>query len=315
MTNRPLIILLGNDYDETDHAVLFPEVRRRGADIERVHPDELVTELTEDGARFFFKGEEISPDLVVGWVYEDILYRGMYQLEAFERMGVPVLNTARTLFCGQNKYLNSVMLHAAGVPHLRVLSGRDGETLLTWARSQSFPLVLKPIVGFGGNGLQKIESMEQLAKVAPSLAPDEHYYIVPFVDNPGRDIRVYCLNYEPVYAHYRYAPEGQWITNFSAGGSMAPCNLTPELMEIAARASRSVGARMSGVDVVEDQATGTLRIFEVNTCPSNEPPVLPDFAQFLVEAATDYTRTLDSWKPEHVLYEPKPTDKLFHDYA
>ncbi|MEU6073266.1 hypothetical protein [Micromonospora sp. NPDC047074] len=312
---RPLIVLLGNDYDETDHAVLFPEVRRRGADIVRVHPDELVTELTATGARFHFEGEEIAPDLVVGWVYEDILYRGMYQLEAFERMGVPVLNTARTLFCGQNKYLNSVMLHAAGVPHMPVLSGRDAKSLGRWAQTQTYPLVLKPVVGFGGNGLRKIESMAELSEIVDTLPPDEHYYLVPFVDNPGRDIRVYCLNYEPVYAHYRYAPEGHWITNFSAGGSMAPCDLTPDLIDIAASASRAVGARMSGVDVVEDQRTGTLRIFEVNTCPSNEPPVLPDFAQFLVEAATDFDRTLASWKPEHVLYEPKPTDKLFHDYA
>lgn len=310
MTDKPLILVLGNEYDQPDHNHLFPEVRRLGAEIIRVHPDELTTLFTRAGTRFFVHGKPVRPDLVLGWVYEDILLRGMNQLEAFERAGVPVVNTARTLFCGQNKYLNSAMLHAAGVNHLPVLSGRDSDALERWAEEQGYPLVLKPIVGFGGHGVQRLANRGELIAYAKKLQDsDEHYYVQPFVPNPGRDIRVMCVNYQAVVAMYRYAKEGAWITNTVAGGEPRPAPLVPAVAAIAEDASRAVGALVSGVDVVEDIATGELRIFEVNTCPSSEPgfsimnqePVaLYELASFLVAASRNLQEALRSWRAQRV---------------
>ncbi|WP_437282967.1 ATP-grasp domain-containing protein [Sorangium sp. So ce375] len=316
MNDRPLILILGNEYDQQDHNHLFPEVRRLGAEIIRVHPDELTTMFIPAGTRFFVHGRPIRPDLVLGWVYEDILLRGMSQLESLARAGVPVINSARTLFCGQNKYLNSAMLHAAGVNHLPVLSGRDGDALERWAEEQGYPLVLKPIVGFGGHGVQRIESRDDLiAHVRRIQGSAEHYYVQPFVRNPGRDIRVLCVNYQAVVAIYRYAREGGWITNTVAGGRPRPAPLVPAVAKIAEDASRAVGALVSGVDVVEDLATGELRIFEVNTCPSSEPnfslmnrrPVaLYELASFLVAASRDFQGALRSWRAQRFITPDRP---------
>lgn len=312
--DTPLILLLGNDYDQPDHDILFPEINRLGAEIVRVHPDDLVTRFDHAGTRFYVRGKQILPNLVIGWVYEDILLRGMAQLEAFERAGVPVINTARTLFCGQNKYLNSSMLHAAGVEHLPVVSGRDKGALLRWADEHGYPLVFKPIVGFGGHGLQKFTDQSELAEFAENLSDtDEHYYLQPFVRNPARDIRVLCVNYQAVLAIHRYAADGQWVTNTIAGGTPRPAQLTPEVIKIAEAASRAGGALISGVDVVEDIETSQLRVFEVNTCPSSEPnfsimgrkPVaLYELASFLVAASRDLDAALATWRPEHVVLNP-----------
>jgi RimK family alpha-L-glutamate ligase len=314
MSETPLILLLGNDYDQPDHDILFPEVRRLGAEIIRVHPDNLVTQFDSAGTQFLVGGRPIFPDLVLGWVYEDILLRGMSQLEAFERAGVPVINTAHTLFCGQNKYLNSAMLHGAGVGHLPVISGRDEDALVRWADEHGYPLVLKPIVGFGGHGLQRFTDQSGMVGFIRSMrSADEHYYVQPFVPNTGRDIRVLCVNYQAVLAIHRYASQGQWITNTIAGGTPRPAQLTPEVIKIAEAASRAVGALVSGVDVVEDTSTGELRIFEVNTCPSSEPnfsimgrePVtLYELAAFLVAASHDLDNALVTWRPKQVVLDP-----------
>ncbi|GAA4601500.1 [lysine-biosynthesis-protein LysW]--L-2-aminoadipate ligase/ribosomal protein S6--L-glutamate ligase [Actinoplanes octamycinicus] len=308
-SQRPLVVILGNEYDAADHAILFPRVRQLGVEIIRIHPDDLVTRFDRRKTGFWHHGREIHPRLVIGWVYEDILYRGMQQLEAFERAGVPVLNTARTLFCGQNKYLNTAMLHAAGVPHLPVISGRDDAGLEPWLEQHGYPLVCKPIGGFGGNGLRKISTRAELAAALDEIrASDEDYYLQPFVENPGRDIRVLCVNYEPVVALYRYAATGNWITNTIAGGTPQPMEtMSGDLRDIARRASMAVNARISGVDVTEDLRTGSLRIFETNTCPSSEPnftlmnrpPVaLHALAEYIAAIALHGPSRIDAWRPE-----------------
>jgi [lysine-biosynthesis-protein LysW]--L-2-aminoadipate ligase/ribosomal protein S6--L-glutamate ligase len=304
----PLVVVLGNEYDAADHAILFPRVRQLGVDIIRVHPNELVTRFDTKDVTFWYRGDEIKPQLVIGWVYEDILHRGMQQLEAFERAGVPVINNARTLFCGQNKYLNTAMLHAAGVPHLPVVSGRDRASLGSWLDEHPFPLVSKPLGGFGGNGIRKITSQLELEEMLRDVDESgDDYYLQPYVENPGRDIRVLCVNFEPIVAVYRYAAKGAWITNTIAGGTPAPMDgMTDDLRDIARRASEAIGARISGVDVTEDLRTGTLRIFETNTCPSSEPnfslmdrpPVaLYALADYVAAVARTGPAVIDSWRP------------------
>lgn len=306
---KKLIVFLGNDYDQRDHEDLFPAIEELGVNVLRIHPYEITTCFSSDGVRFLFNGEELSPDLVVGWVYEDLLIPGMYLLEAFENVGVPVINNARTLFMAQNKYLLSSMLHKAKVNHLPVISGRDKHTLLNKQIKISYPVVYKPIVGFGGNDVKRFHCENELKDFFEQTNPKE-YYLQPFVKNPGRDIRVLCINYHAVVAINRYAPEGGWITNTVAGGRPELAQLNNELIKIAEDASRACNTLISGVDVIEDISSGGYKILEVNSCPSAQPnfdligeqPVfLFELARFLVYLLENFEDGLRNWKPSRLI--------------
>jgi RimK family alpha-L-glutamate ligase len=308
MSTKPLVIVLGNDDDAADHSICFRETERRDTAIRRIHPNELTTCFDEDGTSFWSYGKRIYPDLVLGWVFDDILLPGMRQLEAFERAGVLVVNTARTLFRGQNKYLTSALLHAAGVEHLPVISGLDVGSALRWAEKQKFPIVAKPIVGFGGNGVAKFENMNALrTRLEQEHQGMDHFYLQPYIRHPGRDIRVLCVNYHAVAAFYRYPFEGEWITTVGGCGRRELLDEIPaELADVAQRASRAVGARISGVDLAEDLDTGRYRVLEVNTCPCSarayrqvrrEPLALCAQAEFLAALAHGGPDVLSAWVP------------------
>lgn len=111
---------------------------------------------------------------------------------------------------------------------------------------------------------------------------------------------------------YRYAPPGKWITNILAGGHLAPCPLTPELCELAARASRAAGTLIGGIDIGENRATGELVVYEVNSCPTCEPPVIEAVADFLAAAAVDLEQARATWRPAFVHTDPPPDPELFH---
>lgn len=312
-TDRPQVVFLGDDIDEEDHDLLFPALRERGVSVIRVHPHDLVTHMDARHLSFSVNSLPINPDLVVGWVLDDLLTPGMAQLDVLARAGIPVINDALTLFRAQNKYIDSSMLSAGGALRYPVISGRDPQALATWFAELNGPAVTKPVVGFGGRGLQRLTTpKEQQQFIDEITSADEEYYVVPWIDNPGRDIRVYTINHHPVFAIYRYAPTGGWITNVRAGGELAMCPLTAPIMDLARRASQSAGTLIGGVDIAENQATGELVVYEVNSCPTCEPPALEALADFLTAAALDLEAAQINWQPSKV-YEQLDTDlSLFH---
>lgn len=312
-TTRPLIVFLGDDIDEEDHNLLFPALRQHGVAVIRVHPHDLVVELSATGTTFTVAGHTLRPDLVVGWVLDELLIPGMAHLDVLQRAGIPVINDALTLFRAQNKYLDSSLLSHSGALGYPVITGRDPAALETWLRELDGPAVIKPLVGFGGRGLRRIEGEQETAEFLQELRQEGGaYYAVPWVENPGRDIRVYTINHHPVFAMYRYAPPGKWITNVRAGGGVAMCPLTPEIAALARRASAAAGTLIGGVDIGEDQASGELVVYEVNSCPTCEPPVLVALADFLAAAVRDLDAAREHWRPARVHVELDRDPALFH---
>lgn len=237
----------------------------------------------------------------------------MTQLDVFARAGVPVINDALTLFRAQNKLTDSSMLTATGSLHYPVISGKDTAELRRWIEEINAPVVLKPLVGYGGRGLQRLSDMPDDEGIIWALEQhNEAYYAMPWIDNPGRDIRIYTVNHRAVFAMYRYAREGKWITNVRAGGLIAMCPLTAELIEVAERASRGAGTLIGGIDIAENQATGGLVVYEVNSCPTCEPPALEAVADFLAAAALDLEEARARWRPRHVYTDYDASPDLFH---
>ncbi|APU16464.1 MULTISPECIES: ATP-grasp domain-containing protein [Actinoalloteichus] len=306
MVHAPLIVLLGNDDDDDDHRVLFDEIRRIGGAARRVHPDELVIEVTAEGTRFHTGGAELRPDLLFGWVYEDYLVLGMNQLETARLAGIPVVNSAMTLWQGQSKYLNSALLHRAGIAHLPVLWGRDEETLVSWTARRGYPMVTKPMMSSRGRGMACLTDEAAVRRHVAALDPaPEQYYVQPFVPAGHRDTRVLCVNHRAVAAVTRTAPPGTWISN-APGGGRSLAELDRDVCELAERAAEAVGALFAGVDVARDERTGDLRVYEVNTCPTCtatfrelglDPVPLTELAAFLVAAARDFDEARRHWRP------------------
>lgn len=310
---RPLVVFLGDDIDDEDHDVLFPALRERGTAVIRVHPAELVVRLDRERITFTVAGRPLEPDLVVGWVLDELLLPGMAQLDVFARAGVPVINDTLTLFRAQNKLLDSSLLGAVDALHYPVISGMDTAELRAWLDELDGPAVVKPLVGHGGRGIERIGGVpERDALIAWMEKEGRAYYAMPWIENPGRDIRVYTVNHRAVFAMYRYAPTGRWITNVLAGGLITMCPLTDELIELAERASRGAGTLIGGVDIAENLYTGELVVYEVNSCPTCEPPVLDTLADFLAAAAADLEGTLQTWRPGRVYTEFDGSPELFH---
>ncbi len=192
--------------------------------------------------------------------------RGGYALRAFERWGVPTINTSSAAAICDDKVEMTAALALAGVPTLRTVVAFSIKGALEAAETFGYPVVLKPVGGSWGRLLAKANSPQSLTTILEQkqqLGTHHHsvVYLQEYVQKPGRDIRVLVIGDEVIAASYRSA--GHWITNVARGATSTRCEVTPEIAEIAIDAVRAVGATLAGIDLVE--TPDGLKVIEVNS--------------------------------------------------
>ena len=189
-------------------------------------------------------------------------------LHALTAMGVAVYNEARAVERCVDKSMTSFLLDHAGIPTPPTWTAETVEGARAVVRSEARPgrpLVLKPLFGSQGRGLQLVED-------ETALPPPEEvggvYYLQHFVTSlteGWRDWRVFVVGGRAVAAMIRHGTN--WRTNACRGARCEGVAPTGELAALAAAAAGAVGAGYAGVDVIRD-ARGRHLVLEVNSMPA-----------------------------------------------
>lgn len=213
-------------------------------------------------------------DLERGQDFERVLIRCISHREAYygsrllESRGVKTVNSHEVIRLAGDKLLTSQTLMDNGVPTLPVALALSPQAALEALERMGYPAVIKPVNGSWGRLLARVDTPED----ARSILEHRYYmgeelssvfYIQPYVEKPGRDIRVMVIGEEVVYAVYRYSPH--WITNTARGAFTEPCPLTSELEELSIKAARAIGGGILALDIFE--TPGGLVVNEVNHTP------------------------------------------------
>ncbi|MEM1903482.1 MAG: RimK family alpha-L-glutamate ligase, partial [Pyrobaculum sp.] len=180
-----------------------------------------------------------------------------------ERGGVYTINPVEALLNCRNKLETMYYLSKAGVPIPLTVATEDLYYGYVTAR-QLGKVVLKPLQGSRGFGAMLFEDPEQAFQVMRSLLITKNpLYIQKYIEKPNRDIRIIVVDNQPIGCMYRIS--NTWKTNIAQGAVGVPCKLTPELEEIAIKATAALGLVYSGVDIGESREGYV--VFEVNASP------------------------------------------------
>src|SRR4029079_1336825 len=99
---------------------------------------------------------------IAGGSFEQVTKR-LGVLHALRELGVPVYNDARAIERSVDKSMTSLLLHAAGVPTpptWAMESAAAAQQLVTRESAAGRSLVLKPLFGSQGQGLQRVGWVE-----------------------------------------------------------------------------------------------------------------------------------------------------------
>ncbi len=187
-------------------------------------------------------------------------------LAILESMGIPCVNRLSVRQVCGNKLTTSLALERAGVPSIPFRVALSAESALKAVEEVGYPAVLKPVVGSWGRLLARVNDVhaaEAVLEHKSHLGSPMHqvFYIQPFIEKKGSDIRSFVIGDETVAAISRRSDH--WITNTARGASAENCEVTPELDAISREAALAVGGGAVAIDLVETP-DGRLLINEVN---------------------------------------------------
>jgi RimK family alpha-L-glutamate ligase len=199
---------------------------------------------------------------------EQIIYR-VDALHWIEDHGVPVMNSPRAIERTVDKFYTTALLHEAALPTPETVVC-EGVADAMAAVERMRDVVIKPIFGSMGHGMTRVSDPDVAFRVARTLEELRAvFYVQRAIDHGGRDVRVFVIGGRVVGAIERRAPEGDWRTNVTRGGSAQPVDISGEWKELALRAAAAVGAEYAGVDLLPAR-DGSVFVLEVNGIPGWE---------------------------------------------
>jgi hypothetical protein len=145
-----------------------------------------------------------------------------------------------------------------------------------------YPKIVKKSYGpsnYGGYFVHKVDSYQE----ARALFDEKKYHPMYFQDfvPMEADIRVMLIGHKPVCAFWRRAPEGEWLTNTSQGGSMDYNNVPKSVLDLAVRVSKAAKAEYWACDVAYGR-DGKVRILECATAFAAFPYIRDWIGQYLM---------------------------------
>jgi RimK family alpha-L-glutamate ligase len=183
--------------------------------------------------------------------------------------GVPVYNSARAIERTVDKGMTSFLLHRAGIPTPPTWVLGSAEEAMAIARRElqaGHELVSKPLFGSQGEGLQRYQSVDDLAGLRPH---NGIWYLQRFVtngDSSSHDWRVFVIHGQAVAAMRRCGVT--WLNNVAQGARCEPARLDDILLcRLAEDAANALDMAYAGVDIIRDQH-GRYSVLEVNSVPA-----------------------------------------------
>ncbi len=206
---------------------------------------------------------------IAGGTFEQVTKR-LGVLHALRELGVPVYNDARAIERSVDKSMTSLLLHAAGIPTpatWAMESPAQAQRLVMRESAAGRALVLKPLFGSQGKGLQLVGSVAGVHHPLPDLkqgygALAYLQRFVPPLSQPGFDWRVLVVGGRAVTAMRRVSTH--WVHNVAQGARCEPATLETPLARLAEAAARALEMDYAGIDILPCGATQSLQVIEVN---------------------------------------------------
>ena len=145
------------------------------------------------------------------------------------------------------------------------------------AIAKKFPIVLKPLEGYGGAGIVKISDSKawlgrdeiNLSEFLENMERENRSFLaMKFLKNVDQgDKRIVVINGEVIGASLRMPPKGSWLCNASQGGQSVLAALTEREKAMAldlTQKLKAIGVLFFGFDTLVDDA-GQRVLSEVNT--------------------------------------------------
>lgn len=228
--------------------------------------------IEQEEPDLFYRGRHLSNyDVVIPRIGASITPFGTSVVRQFQQMGVFCANTANGISNSRDKLRSMQMLSRYDIGLAPTSFVRDRRDILpAIERVGGAPIIIKLMEGTQGVGVILAESQKIAEAIIETLqGANQNVLIQKFVaESKGKDIRAFVVGERVVAAMRRVAQGQEFRSNIHRGGRAEPVELPRDYERTAIRASKILGLRVAGVDMLESKDGP--QVIEVNSSPGLE---------------------------------------------
>ena len=267
-----LIYILSRNENLYSTARLIEAGRMAGHTIEVYN--HMYCDLLIEDSNFYISYNEKTltlPDYIIPRIGANVTQQGEKVIRHFEKMGVPTLTSSDGLLNSRNKFRSIQILAESKLSMPLTYFSNDFEYAEHIVENKlGYPFILKITEGTQGVGVYLIKNKQHSQHFFDYYSESKTKVILQkFVaESSGRDIRIFTVGNKVIASMERIAPPNEFRSNIHLGGQGKNVNLSPNEIEMAVSAIKSLGLKIGGVDIIRSQ-NGPM-ILEVNSSPGLE---------------------------------------------
>jgi len=249
---------------------LAESAKRLGHEVTVGNIGEISSEVSYNGSRFWLRDEEVTESKLCllrsfGPGSCEQTTRRISMIEHMEMAGIRVVNPCYAFRRARDKYATQYMLACSGLPVPLTFTTESLAAAYNASKSMG-EFIYKPILSSMGKGSIRFQDPDLAYNAYKMLSRfSQPLLIQKYVQNPGRDIRVFVIGSEVVGSAYKYRAQGNWKTNVAQGGRMTDELIPNDMLKLGVRATKVMGLDYAGVDIMESPEGPV--ILEVNGAP------------------------------------------------
>ncbi len=192
-----------------------------------------------------------------------------YVYDAIKTAGFNILNDGTTIKMLMDKLKVHTILTDHKIPTIKSMMLREYDDLTLVDKVFDYPIILKSNTGSLGWGIYKVDSHENLVdmlNISVMSSAKSYFFIQEFVqDDIGNDYRVFMYKDKVIAQMRRYAPEGEFITNFTKHNLSDTFELPKDAYDLCLNVMNALGCELAGIDLLIRD--GQFIVCEVNSAP------------------------------------------------
>ena len=228
--------------------------------------------ITSHKPKVIYNGKPLEGfDAIIPRIAASRTFYGTAVVRQFEIVGVFSANESQAISRSRDKLRclqilahEGINLPVTGFAH----ATQDIEGLIEMVGGA--PVIVKLLEGTQGIGVVLAETDQAAKSVIEAFRQlDANILVQEFIKEAGgSDIRCFVIDNKVIAAIKRQGKEGDFRSNLHRGGNAESVRLTPEERTTAIRATKAMGLRVAGVDLLRSHRGPV--VMEVNSSPGLE---------------------------------------------
>lgn len=267
-----MIWIVSVDYEFEERSI-ESELVRRDLPYLFIDPRRVAYHVEGSTIRIIYRGTPLSrPDVALVRQTRFGHTSSLHLLRALSILGVRTIESYETISRGVSKVIGIMEAANSGFQTPTTIVSESLEETLPLLRNARFPLIVKPIDGWRGEGIAQLSDHESLSAIrVPERPSNLPYYDADrqiFTQEQLRienEYRVLVLGYTSLGVALKLGSPGRIPRNVAQGGQLLQIHGRPDIESLAERIARLRRRELAGVDIAE--TSDGLYVLECNRNP------------------------------------------------